>query len=378
MAPRGTVFLIDVGLAESGLDKLLQLVSRGFHPIAARRRQSHLFVTLDSPTSSQRIAEVIGPGVSVKTEDFVPLTEAPVGTDWIVRVVGPRPMLERSLGRLLQLTAQVSMEVGGADFVEMGIDGVEPAVLNLRLTVAGHTAFESRRIRFLDLAEKLGVGMLVQPLSLFRKRKGLACFDLDSTLVSEELIIEVARKAGKADEVARITQAAMLGQLDYKRSFIQRVGLLRGVREEELEEIWRGIRPTREVTRLLTELRMRGIRTAILSGAFTFFTDRARDRLGMDYSVGNDVEIKEGRLTGNVRGQIVDSGEKKNRMREIAEGLGLTLEEVVAIGDGANDIDIVRDAGTGIAFNKGGVVKIYASGVLPEGRLGDLLCLLDI
>ncbi len=302
--------------------------------------------------------------------------EAPPGTDWLVRAVGSPYVVERSLGQVLSLVKEIAEEIGGTDLVEMRLSDVEPTVLDMRLSTGAGTRLETRRVKLLDLAERLGLSMLVQPLSIFKKSKGLACFDLDSTLVSEELIIEVAKRAGREEQVARITQMAMAGELDYRRSFIQRVALLRGVAEQDLLDIWEAIRPSKEVVTLLNSLRMKGIKTAILSGAFTFFTERARERLGMDYSVGNQVEILDGELTGNVRGEIVDGKAKIRKMRELAAGLNLTLDQVVAVGDGANDLDIVREAGTGIAFNKGAVVKAYADAVLPNGRLGDMLFLI--
>jgi phosphoserine phosphatase len=222
----------------------------------------------------------------------------------------------------------------------------------------------------------MGLGMVVNPLSIIKRPKGLVCFDLDSTLVNEELIVEVAKAAGVEEEVEKITERAMAGELEYSQSFMHRVALLRGVREEDLEEIWRRTKTAEEVNHLLTSLRMMGIKTAILSGAFTFFTYRARDRLGTDFVIGNDVDIEDGRITGNVRGKIVNGEVKLERMREFAAQLGLTLEEVVAVGDGANDLEIIREAGTGVAYDKGGLVKCFADAILPHGHLGNLLHLM--
>jgi len=376
MALRGICFLLEVGFGDRTLEKLMALESRGLRVTGALRKQNHLWVRLAATTSTQRVAEAVGPSVPVSTDALVPLLEAAPGTDWLVRAVGSPDLVERCYGRVLTLVKEIADEIGETDLIELRLSDGEPTVLDMRLSTGMGTRLETRKVRILELAEKLGLSMLVQPLSMFRKPKGLACFDLDSTLVTEELIIEVAKRAGREEQVARITQMAMAGELDYKRSFIQRVALLRGVAEQDLLDIWETIRPSKEVVRLLSSLRMRGIKTAILSGAFTFFTERARERLGMDYSVGNPVEIMNGELTGNVRGEIIDAKAKIRRMRELAASLNLTLDQVVAVGDGANDLDIVREAGTGIAFNKGGVVKACADAVLPNGRLGDMLFLI--
>lgn len=377
MTPRGENFLLKVDLGDSTLEKLAELDSRGLTPVGALRRKNHLFVSLASATSTQRVAEVVGPSVPVTVEVSNLQVEQPPGTDWLVRVVGPRYPVEKSIGRLLRMCKEVSKEVGETDLVEMHVSKTEPAVLDFRISTERQIEFRTRRPSLLELGERLGVGMLVQPLSLFKKPKGLVCFDLDSTLVSEELIIEVANRAGKGEQVARITEQAMAGDLDYNRSFIHRIALLRGVSEGDLEDIWEKTRPTTEVFRLLDSLRMRGVRTAILSGAFTFFTERARERLGIDFAIGNQVDIQGGRLTGNVKGEIVDAKVKMKKMREFAAKLNLTLDEVVAVGDGANDIEIIREAGTGIAYNKGGIVKAYADGVLPDGQLVNLLFLIE-
>jgi phosphoserine phosphatase SerB len=376
MTPRGTEFLLKIGPGESTLGKLLELESRGHVPVGVRRRGSQLFITLAEQTSTQRVAEVVGPSVPVSLGLAPSMGEEPPGTDWLLRLVGPRYVLLTSIGRLIRTLNGLSGEIGGTDVASMDLSGIDPAILDLRISTGQQQEFRVRRVDILELGEELGITLLVQPLSEFKKGKGLACFDLDSTLVSEELITEVAKVVGKEAAVAEITEQAMRGDIDYKRSFIHRVALLRGAREADLEEIWRGLAPSLEVARLIAALRMRGVRTAILSGAFAYFTERARDRLGMDFEIGNKVEIEDGVLTGNVRGEIVDAKMKLRKMREFAAQLGLTLDKVVAVGDGANDLEIIRESGTGVAYNKGGVVKCYADAVIPDGQLGNLLYLL--
>jgi phosphoserine phosphatase len=291
-------------------------------------------------------------------------------------VVGDRAGIEGALVRLLRELDSISLEVGETDLVQMFLSGTRPAVLDIRISTGRPNELEVQRVGLLELGETMGLPVLVQPLSVLKRRKGLVCFDLDSTLVEEELIIEVARRAGRETEVEEITKKAMAGELEYRRSFIYRVALLRGVREDVIDEIWRGIHTPKEVVRLLQSLRMMGAKTAILSGAFSCFTDRARDRLGVDFAIGNEVEIRDGIFTGNVSGPIVDAQLKLEKMRDFAAELNLTLEDVVAVGDGANDIEIVREAGTGVAYNKGGIVKRYADAVLPDGHLEDLLHLI--
>lgn len=376
MTPRGVEFRLDLGPGPRSLDYLVQLASATLLPIGAVRRERHLYVSLVSPTSTQRVAEVVGPSVPVSAEPPPAYPERPPGTDWVVRVVGDRAGIEGALVRLLRELNSISLEVGETDLVQMSLSGTRPAVLDIRISTGRPNELEVQRVGLLELGETMGLPVLVQPLSVLKRRKGLVCFDLDSTLVEEELIIEVARRAGREAEVEEITKKAMAGELEYRRSFIYRVALLRGVREDVIDEIWRGIHTPKEVVRLLQSLRMMGAKTAILSGAFSCFTDRARDRLAVDFAIGNEVEIRDGIFTGNVSGSIVDAQLKLEKMRDFAAELNLTLEDVVAVGDGANDIEIVREAGTGVAYNKGGIVKRYADAVLPDGHLEDLLHLI--
>jgi phosphoserine phosphatase len=302
--------------------------------------------------------------------------ETSPGTDWLARVVGSKFAIERSIDEILEIIRSVSLEIYGTDVVRMEFEGIDPAILNIRMCTGDMTKLGTRKVDLLNFGEKEGLAILVNPLSIYKRPKGLVCFDLDSTLVNEELIVEVAKVAGVEDEVEKITEQAMSGEIEYSQSFMHRVALLRGVREEDMEEIWRSTKTAGEVNQLLTTLRMMGIKTAILSGAFTFFTHRARDRLGTDFVIGNDVVIEEGRIAGSVRGKIVTGKVKLERMRDFAAELELPLEDVVAVGDGANDLEIIREAGTGIAYDKGGLVISYADAVLPHGHLGDLLFLI--
>jgi phosphoserine phosphatase SerB len=376
MTPRGQQFLLKIGADDSVLSKVMALREKGLIPTLALRTDAGLIVSLVSPASIQRLADVVGPGVAVGLETSSPRGQSPPGSDWLLRIVAQKPLAERSIDRVLTLLKEISDEIGGIDCVEIRVAGGTPAVVDLRISTDRHIEFETQKARLLDLGEKLGLGMLLQPLSLFMKPKGLVCFDLDSTLVREELIVEVAKRVGKEAEVEKITEMAMAGDLDYNGSFIRRVSLLRGISQADLEDIWRGVKPQKGVMNLLGSLRMGGVRTALLSGAFTFFTERARDMLGLDFAIGNDVEMLNGHITGIVTGEIVNAGVKTRKMRDLAAELNLTLDEVVAVGDGANDIEIVKEAGTGIAYNKGGLVRASADAVLPDGQLANMLFLL--
>jgi phosphoserine phosphatase SerB len=372
MTPRGQVFLMRLGSDESVLEKLGLLVEADLRPRELLARPEGVYLSLDSPTSTQRIADVIGRSIPVSTCDSIPAETSPPGSDWFVRFLGQEYKIRECLSSVVDRLQRFSSEHDGSQLMRMKNSGVNPAMLDLRLSAVEMTgSVESKRLLFKE-AERHDLAVVFQRLEMFKKRKGLVCFDLDSTLVAEELIVETASKVGKAAEVEELTDKAMSGELDYSRSFLHRVGLLAGVTATDLEEVWREATPADGVLELLQDLRMKGIKTAILSGAFSFFVERARDRFGVDFAFGNEVEIRDGRMTGSVKGEIVDGSVKGKKMRELAGSLGLTVDQVVAVGDGANDLEIIRKTGTGIAYDKGGAVKTEADGLLPEGRLRQL------
>ncbi len=378
MTPRGKIFLLKLDPTDSAIEIVRILDKEGLSLLGTLRKETLLYVWLASSTSTQRVSDIVGPGISVSLGNPVADNPPPPGSDWFIRAVGNVHRTEECQSALLGKLENLSNEVPGLDLVRMDHNPGQPAALDFRLSTERHTPLIEKRPDFLDMAERHDLGMISQPLSLFKKGKKLACFDLDSTLVAQELIVEVGKVAGKKEQVEELTERSMSGELDYRRSFLQRVALLRGVTEEQLQDVWAKADTTEGVSQLLRRLRMGGMKTSIISGAFTFFTEKARQRLGMDHAIGNEVEIKDGRLTGTVRGKVIDREMKCRKMKELASDLGLTLDQVLAVGDGANDLSIIRKAGTGIAYDKGGMVERYADGVLPEGKLQDLPLLIGI
>ena len=205
-----------------------------------------------------------------------------------------------------------------------------------------------------------GVDIALQEDSIWRRHRRLICFDMDSTLIQAEVIDELARRHGVYDEVAAITERAMRGELDFQQSFRERMAKLKGLEESVLAEIAENLPLMDGLERLMTQLKRLGYRTAILSGGFSYFARHLQARLGFDEIHANELLIEDGKVTGEVREPIVDAERKAALLREIAEREGLTLEQTIAVGDGANDLKMLASAGLGIAFRAKPLVKSQA------------------
>ncbi len=230
----------------------------------------------------------------------------------------------------------------------------------------------------MELASELDVDIAWQEDNLFRRNRRLVAFDMDSTLIEMEVIDELAKRAGVGSQVAAITEQAMRGELDFKQSFSQRVGLLKGLPEETLEQVAAELRLTEGAERLVTTVRKLGYKTAILSGGFTYFGRVLQERLGIDYVYANDMVIENGVVTGEVSGEIVDGERKAQLLTDIAASESINLEQVIAVGDGANDLPMLSIAGLGIAFRAKPIVKASAKQSLSTLGLDGILYLMGL
>ncbi len=208
--------------------------------------------------------------------------------------------------------------------------------------------------------------------------KRLLVVDMDSTLIQQEVIDELARKRGVFDKVAGITERAMRGELQFDDSLRERVALLAGAPAEILDEVRAAIEPMPGAEKLLRVLKGLGCKTAVVSGGFTLITEPVRRRLGLDYGFANDLEIVDGLLTGRVLGPIVNRARKAQLLEEIAQREGIPLHQVLAVGDGANDLDMLRRAGMGVAFCAKPIVRDQAEFAVNQRDLSVILYLLGI
>lgn len=230
--------------------------------------------------------------------------------------------------------------------------------------------------KFMQISRELDVDIAFQEDNMFRRNRRLVCFDMDSTLIQTEVIDELAELAGVGNEVKNITELAMQGEIDFSESFVRRMKLLKGLKEEVLKEVAINLPITKGARRLINTLKMNGFKTAILSGGFTYFGEYLQKELGIDYVFANQLEIKDGLLTGEYIGEIVDGNKKAELLKEISRIEGIDINQTIAIGDGANDLPMLNLAGLGIAFHAKPKVKDEAQSSISSVGLDGVLYLL--
>lgn len=213
---------------------------------------------------------------------------------------------------------------------------------------------------------------------IFRRSRRLICFDMDSTLIHTEVIDELAERAGVGAEVRAITESAMRGEIDFKESFTRRVSLLKGLDVSVMDEIANNLPYNEGLERMMTILKRVGYKTAILSGGFTYFGKVLQQKFGFDYVYANELEIKDGKLTGRFEGEVVDGRRKAELLRLLCQVEHINLAQAVAVGDGANDLPMLGIAGLGIAYHAKPKVKATARQSISSIGLDGILYFLGL
>ncbi len=249
----------------------------------------------------------------------------------------------------------------------------------IELSVRGNPTDKTKmQSDLLKLSTDLGIDISLQLDDMFRRTRRLICFDMDSTLIETEVIDELAERAGVGEAVKAITEQAMRGEIDFNESFKQRVAMLEGLDESVLQEIAQNLPITEGLDRLMEVLKHVGFKTAILSGGFTYFGKYLQRKYGFDYVYANDMEIKDGKLTGKHIGEIVDGKRKAELLKVMAQVEKIDIAQVVAVGDGANDLPMLTIAGLGIAFHAKPKVKANASQSLSTIGIDGILYFLGL
>ncbi|MDD6281085.1 MAG: phosphoserine phosphatase SerB [Muribaculaceae bacterium] len=213
---------------------------------------------------------------------------------------------------------------------------------------------------FVEISSREGFDISLQEDTMYRRCRRLICFDMDSTLIQTECIDQLAERAGVGDQVRKITEEAMRGEIDFRESFTRRVGLLKGLDASVMEDIAEHLPITEGVGRMMEVLKRAGFKTAILSGGFTYFGEYLRRKFGFDYVYANELEVADGKLTGRYVGDVVDGRRKAELLRLIAQVENVNIAQTIAVGDGANDLPMLSAAGLGIAFHAKPKVKATA------------------
>lgn len=303
--------------------------------------------------------------------DVVPSESAPKTNGHVVTLLGP----ELTPGEIGDATTAIADAGANIDRI---VRLSKYPVMSYELLVRDGDDAKLRSNLLHAAAANPGVDIAIQREGLGRRAKRLVVLDVDSTLIQDEVIELLAAEAGCLDEVRKITQDAMEGGIDFESSLRMRVRLLGGLEEDAIERAWANLRYTPGARTFVRTLGRLGFTTAIVSGGFTAFTDRLAADLRIPHSHANELEIVDGHLTGELTGDIVDRARKAALLQTIAADAHVPLEQTVAVGDGANDLDMLNIAGLGIAFNAKPIVENAADTALTVPYLDAILFVLGI
>ena len=307
-------------------------------------------------------------GQQGKPRHIVTLLARAILAEHVARVTAVISAYGLNIDKIVRLSGRAALDSDARDgkaCVEFSVRGDTPDLARFRSSL-------------LELSTALDIDIAYQEDSIFRRHRRLVAFDMDSTLIENEVIDELARRAGVGQEVAAITERAMRGELDFPASFRARLALLKGLPAAVLDEVYAGLTLTEGAEHLIAILKKLGYKTAILSGGFTCIGERIRERLGIDYLFANELEIRAGVVTGAVRGEIVDAARKAELLRQLAAREGISLEQTIAVGDGANDLLMLGVAGLGIAFRAKPIVRARARHSISQLGLDSILYLMGI
>lgn len=307
-----------------------------------------------------------------KPRHIITVLARKITADHIARVSAIIAEFKLNIDRIERLSGRVPLSDDAPETVEQNSKAC------VEISARGQLDDDEFRQRCMVLASELDIDVAYQEDTMFRRNRRLVAFDMDSTLIDAEVIDELAKAAGVGAQVAEITERAMRGELDFTASFCARVALLKGLDESVLQQIAARLRLNEGAERLVSTLKKMGYKTAILSGGFNYFGQHLQRRLGIDYVFANELEIRHGKVTGDVVGQVVDGQRKAALLREIAARENISLEQVIAVGDGANDLPMLSIAGLGIAFRAKPIVKQSARQAISTLGLDGILYLLGI
>ena len=347
-----------------------------------------ILVSVDSERSGNMLKDVLGSCSAMEMMvRYTPLTEedykAWVGRQAKSRYVFTllaRELNARQISRVTRVLADRHLNIDSIQRLSSRPDPDEPLESRhacVEFSVRGAIPDkDGLQQEMLKISREEEVDISFQHDDMFRRSRRLICIDMDSTFIQTEVIDELADRAGVGEQVREVTLSAMRGEIDFKESFRRRVALLKGLDVSAKQDIIDHLPITEGADRLFKTLKMCGYKIAILSGGFTFVGKYLQDLFGVDYVYANTLEEKDGKLTGRYVGEVIDSDRKAQLLEQIAEQEGIDLRQTIAVGDGANDLKMLRKAGLGIAFHAKPKVKRESDQSISTVGLDGILYLL--
>lgn len=319
-------------------------------------------------------ANLMGLSLTYKVVEKNIITPEMDGDKFIVTCVSPTKVTAGFVADLAAILANFKINIER-------IDKVSPREFSsMEISTSIPKNLETKKLKehLMNVSTKHKVDVAFLKDNVFRRNKRLIVFDMDSTLIQTEVIDELADLVGAGEEVRQITHRAMNGEIDFDESLRLRVSKLKGLETSRMQEVLENLPLTQGVEEFIKTIKSLGYKVALISGGFTFFADALKYKLGLDYSFANELEIQDGMLTGHVTGTIVNANQKAILVKLIAQQENISLEQVVAIGDGANDLPMLATAGLGIAFHAKDVVRKEAQQHLSHGPMTSILYFLGI
>ncbi len=319
-------------------------------------------------------ANLMGLTLSYKVVEKNISTPEMEGEKFIVTCVSPTKVTASFVADLSQILANFKINIER-------IDKVSPREFSsMEISTSIPKNLETKKLKehLMNVSTKHKIDVAFLKDNVFRRNKRLIVFDMDSTLIQTEVIDELADLCGVGEEVRKITHRAMNGEIDFDESLKLRVSKLKGLETARMQEILEKLPLTQGVEEFIKTIKGLGYKVALISGGFNFFADALKIKLGLDYSFANELQIEDGKLTGHVTGTIVNANQKAILVKLIAQQENISLEQVVAIGDGANDLPMLATAGLGIAFHAKDVVRKEAQQHLSHGPMTSILYFLGI
>ncbi len=388
-SPRTTLLVTVTGRDKPGVVSVIfsALTRHGVHildveqvVIRGRIILGVLVETTADPEDLQEAAEQAMASIGLQVDVEVGTDEVGVstrGSTHVVLVLG-RPVTARAFTETTRALAALDINIDAirriADYPVTGLE----LLVSVPSNGGGEAADKALRATLVRIAAGGEVDLAVERVGLARRAKRLVVFDVDSTLVQGEVIELLAERAGCGAEVRAITEAAMRGELDFTQSLRRRVALLAGLPASVLAEVTSALELTAGARTTVRTLKRLGFRCGAVSGGFTQVVRPVAEDLGLDFCTANELEIREGKLTGQVIGPVVDRSGKADALRRAAEHFGVPLAQCVAVGDGANDIDMLSAAGLGVAFNAKPALREVADTAINQPFLDIVLFVLGV